>query len=191
MNPIISLDEMRARIAEKLFGDDSIDDLTEEQYELLKLYGPRLRDVSRTDGSTIKLNHIAAVPETLRTKLDLALGRQARMDAQFTTVDSWIQDHGLPVDPRRTAERSKFNKLIRLEFPTPKEGEDAPRKTGPKATILPHVMGEMRKQLDSGKLTEEELFDLTDKELEARFAARQERCRVARKRVLNERQAKK
>jgi hypothetical protein len=106
MKQTVSLDEMRERVARLMFGDDWIGGLTDEQYELLRAHAPAARPVVRSDGLTNYLEHVKCCPVSIADKLDRAIGRQARMGAQYVTVDSWIQDHGLPVG---AADRKSFN----------------------------------------------------------------------------------
>src|SRR5579871_3535182 len=140
MKETISLNEMRDRVARLLFGDDWIGGLSDDEYELLREHGPRARKIKRGDGSFIELNHIAKYQGT--AKLDRAIGRQVRMEAQFITVDSWIQDSGFPVDPRRAADRSQFNAALRAASKVA-QSDVVKRKRGKKAEILPRLVAAM------------------------------------------------
>ncbi len=51
MRKEISLNEMRERVADLLYGNDWIGELTDEQYDLLRKYPLRPREIVRTDGS--------------------------------------------------------------------------------------------------------------------------------------------
>jgi hypothetical protein len=184
MRTEISLGEMRERIARLIFGNDWIGGLTTDQYEMLQAHAPTARDILRSDGSTIRLDHAKRCSAGIADKLDRALGRRARMSAQYVAVDSWIQDHGLPVDPSRPADRKAFNALLRKEMSAAR-ARPAEKQRGPKAQILPRLSAAMQHDLSSGALTRAELLALPDKELEARYGAKRERVRAARSAVLN------
>jgi hypothetical protein len=189
MRPGISLNEMRERVGRKLFGDDWIGRLTDEEHEFLRAHAPFPRNVVRKDGTTIELPHINRLPATLlRSKVDRVIGRRVRQYAQYTTVDSWLQDHQLLVDPKLHADRSSFNSILTRELV--EFAETTPRPRGPRPEILPRLMAQMRAELDNGALSELDLGKMPDKEREKRYGASRERCREAIVRVLRERRAK-
>jgi hypothetical protein len=188
VNPTITLKEMRRRVAEKLFGDDWVNDLLDEEYELLRDYGPKLEDVHCFDGTTIQLNHIKPVPRSARSKIDRAIGRRVRMDAQVTTVDTWLQKQGFfdalkngVLDSSwQLAERSLFNKLLRAGFPKEKPADASSRRPGPKPIVGRRVIGDMRNDLDTGKFTLDQLMDMKEESLALTYHANRETCRLAR-----------
>lgn len=186
MRKEITLNEMRERVARLIFGADWIGDLTDTEYELLRAHPLVPRNIQRTDGSTIRLDHVEKYPAQLASNIDHARGRQARMEAQIITVDTWIQDHDLPVDPRLSAERKSFNAFIRShERQQRKQRALLPRRRGPKSQVLPRVIAEMENDLTTGRLTRAALADLPEKELTARHVASRDRVRAARAHVLN------
>jgi hypothetical protein len=142
------------------------------------------------DRTTIQLSHIKRLETNLASKVDQVIGRFVRFDAQYTTVDSWLQDHQLPVDPKLTANRSSFNSLLRKAFSHERSAQAEPRTPGPKAKILPRLMARMIADLESGVLSEAELENMPDKEREFRYEAKRERCAVAVTRVLRARREK-
>jgi hypothetical protein len=111
----ISLNEMRETVAELIFGQDWIRTLTDAEYKLLQHDDYRLepRFIDRADGKTVQLYHVKPYPRRLASKIDRARGRAIRLDAQWVTIDTWLQDHRLPVDPRRLVERKEFNAIVR------------------------------------------------------------------------------
>jgi len=76
------------------------------------------------------------------------------------TVDSWIQDHGVPVDLRRVADRKGFNRAI-LEFQANAEPAQRPRRRGPKLKMLPRLVEAMQEDIQQGKMTSAELENRT------------------------------
>jgi hypothetical protein len=182
----ITLNEMRERVGQLIFGVDWIGGLTDDQYDLLRAYPLIPRDILRTDGSTIRLEHVEPCPAKLAPAIDRARGKQERMGAQYVTVDSWIQDHGLPVDPRRNADRKSFDRLMEVQIEKQKPPELTPnRQRGPRPRILPRIIADMERDLVEGHLTREDLAVLPDKELAARYSAKRERVRTARAKLLN------
>jgi hypothetical protein len=186
MRSEITLNEMRERIARLIFGADWIGDLTDEQYELLRNYPLNPRDIQRSDGSTVRLNHVEKYPLQLASKIDHARGRQARMEAQIISVDTWIQDRGLPIDPYLGADRKNFNALVRSHIDAQKRAGVSPmRRRGPKPQILPRIIADMESDFAAGRLTPLALEGMSDKDLTFRYQARRERVRAARAYVLN------
>jgi hypothetical protein len=181
----ITLDEMRERAGTLIFGADWISGLTDQQYELLRTYPLEPRDVHRTDGTTTSLPHVDPVPARLASKIDHAPGRWLRLDAQITTVDSWLQARGVFDHPAKTIDRKWFGTLIRVETRKQKKTGAPERRLGRPAQILPRVMSDMRRQIDEGKLTNTTLADLPEKELASQFSASRASAREARRRVLN------
>src|SRR6516225_5031858 len=134
---------MRERVAELIFGDDWIRTLTDAEYELLKKYSPEPRKIVRSDGSAVSLHHVERCPGHLAAKIDRALGRAARLDAQWVTIDTWLQDHDFQVDPKRGVDRKAFNAVMRAEFckikSTSVELKRETKRRGPKPKILPRL----------------------------------------------------
>jgi hypothetical protein len=71
MRKAIFLDEMRARVGERLFGDDLIVDLSSADWAVLKKHVPY--QVERLNHRL--LGHIDKSPRPRRAALDRALGR--------------------------------------------------------------------------------------------------------------------
>jgi hypothetical protein len=183
MRQTILLDEMRERVAKLIFGDDLIGELTEEQYELLRTHGPAPRAIVRSNGSTHTLDHARRCPAGLGDKLDRAMGRWSRMVAQYVTAESWMQDHGLPVDPRRPADRKAFNAAVRAEAKTMTHAP-VKRRPGKKPEILTRLVVAMTEDISSGRVPLHEFEALTEKELEFKYLAKKDRIRAARASVL-------
>src|SRR5205085_1475578 len=100
---------------------------------------------------------------------DRALGRAMRLQAQYATVDTWLQEHGMLSGVDRAgnihANRKDFRALIRSE--TRKRAPAMPeRQRGPKTGILQRVMDAMENALAEGQITRERLAAMPDKELE-------------------------
>jgi hypothetical protein len=181
MRQTISLDEMRERVAKLIFGDDLIGELTEEQYELLRTHAPAPRAIV---GSTHALDHARRCPAGLGDKLDRAMGRWSRMVAQYVTAESWMQDHGLPVDPRRPADRKAFNAAVRAEAKAMDHPAATKRRPGKKPEIFTRLVAAMTEDISSERLSLNEFEALTEKELEFKYLAKKDRIRAARASVL-------
>ena len=183
----ISLNEMRDQAARLIFGDDWIGSLTDEQHELLRSHPFAPRKIERLDGSSVVLDHAKRLPSRIASKFDRALGRAMRLQAQYVTVNSWLQDHGLLRGIDRAgnihSDRKAFRALIRSE--TSKPAPAVPeRQRGPKTGILVKVMAAMENALAEGQITREQLVAMPDKELEDDFGAKRGTVREARRRVL-------
>jgi hypothetical protein len=173
----VTLDEMREIVGQKIFGVGWVGSLSDADYRLFNEHAPTRRPRGGVD-----VAHLNPTPPKLTAKLDRVLGKRIRQDAQYATVDSWIEDHGLPLDGKMPIERKAFQKICRDNFsskPAPTAG-----KRGPKATQRPRVVAEMIGHLRSRALTELQLRDLPNKEMEARYSAGRETCNLARKQVL-------
>jgi hypothetical protein len=185
MRKEIWLNEMRERVAKLLFGDDWIRTLTDAEHDLLQKYPLTPREIVRTDGSTVSLDHVVRYPRRLAAQIDRARGRAIRLDAQWVTIDTWLQDQGLPIaDPRRGADRKEFNAIIRAEVRKTRPAPIEPKRRGPKPKILPRLLTAMNDDLANRKLSSDELENMPDKELQAKYGAGRERVRRARQIVL-------
>lgn len=189
MRKEIWLNEMRKRVAKLIFGEDWIRTLTDAEYELLQEYPIKPREIVRSDGSTVSLPHVERYPQRLAAKIDHARGRATRLEAQWVTIDTWLQDHDFPVDPRRGADRKAFNAVMRAELRKIKSAsietkrETKPR--GPKPKIHPRLVAAMEDDIANRKLSKDELKNMPDKELQARYEAKRERVRKARETVVS------
>jgi hypothetical protein len=188
MRKNISLNEMRERVARLIFGHDWIRTLTDAELELLEKYSLRRREIVRKDGSTVLLDHVERYPPDLASEIDRARGRDSRLAAQWVTIDTWLQDHGLPVGEWHGADRKTFNAIMRAELRKTKsasiEIKRETKRRGPKPTILPRLITRMKDDIANRKLSLDELENMPDKELQAKYAARRERVRKARQIVV-------
>lgn len=185
MAKAITLNEMRDRVGALIFGADWIGSLTDPEGDLLNEYPFIARDIRRTDGTTISLPHVEPIPARLAPKIDRARGRLVRMDAQYVTVDTWLQAHGVFDYVGKVIDRKWFSALIRAENNKQEKTAAPERRRGPKAQILPRVIADMERQITEGILTRADLADLPDKELATQFSASRNRVRAARAHVLN------
>src|SRR5580698_5665026 len=106
---------MRERAGALIFGTDWIGSLTDRKCALLNDYPFIARDIHRTDGTTISLDHVEPAPARLAPKIDRARGRLVRMEVQYTTVDTWLQGHGVFEYFGKVIDRKWFGTLIRAE----------------------------------------------------------------------------
>jgi hypothetical protein len=105
------------------------------------------------------------------------------MDAQYSTVDTWIESNGLPIDSRVPADRKIFLKLLRKLRPNRVEVAEKSR-PGPKPKILDRILQSMNSDILNGRLPPGGLESMPDKELEFRYGAKRERVRAALKVLL-------
>jgi hypothetical protein len=180
----ISLNEMRERVAKLIFGDDWIRTLTDVEYELLRKYPLKPRKIVRKDGSTISLDHVEPYPRHLAAEIDRARGRYVRLAAQWVTIDTWLQGHGVPVGEWHGTDRKAFNAVMRVELRKIKPAQIKPKRRGPKPKILQQLITAMKDDITNRKLSLDELENMPDKELQAKYAARRERVRKARQTVV-------
>jgi hypothetical protein len=155
MKPIF-LDEMRERVGSKLFSSDWIGGSSKEDWDLIK--GPYGVKQSTTPTEAGFPSEIAPCPRATASKLDRALGRAIRMNAQYSTVDTWLAARGAQIDARRPHDRKDFNATMRKEFGI--EPKVAPAKRGPKSEVLARVIDEIEKDVADGKLTVDQLRKL-------------------------------
>jgi hypothetical protein len=182
MNAAISLNEMRERVGRAVFGDDWLGGVSQADWELIRgHYGIRHRNEPTAAG--IRPLEIKPCPKTIAASLDRAIGRAARADAQYSTVDSWIEDRGLPIDPRISADRAIFNRILH-ETRSDSGLTSIPIRRGPKPRILNRIVEQMQNDLSEKKITRSELATFLEKELADRYQATRERVRTAREWVL-------
>jgi hypothetical protein len=182
MTKIISLNEMRERVGPVLFGEDWIGEATDGDWKLITGdYGIKQGDRRTADGIR-KIPTIKPCPKTLAPKLERALGRHARADAQYSAVDSWLEDH---LGFLSTADRKLFNKALNKERRDVQAAPSQKPQPGPKPKVLPRIMAAMTTDLNDKNLSRDQLEKMPDKELEFRYQARRQSAREARKRVLS------
>jgi hypothetical protein len=180
MTKVISLNEMRERVGPVLFGEDWIGEATDGDWKLITGdYGIKQGDRHTADGIRKKPT-IKPCPKTLAPKLERALGRHARADAQYSAVDSWLEDLGF----LWTADRKLFNKALNKEKTDAQAAPPQKNQPGPKPKVLPRIMAAMTTDLNDKKLSRDQFEKMPDKELEFRYEARRQSVREARKRVL-------
>jgi hypothetical protein len=183
----IALNEMRGQVAKLIFGDDWIGSLTNAEHEILRQRGFSPRKILRLDGTSVVLEHAQRLRSRVASKFDRAVGKAIRLQCQYVTVDTWLQDHGMLRGVDRAGnihgDRKAFRRLIRSE--TSKQAAAvSDRRQGPKPAILPRVKAAMENDLRDGKIRRDELAAMPDKELEGRYQARRGSVREARKRAL-------
>jgi hypothetical protein len=173
----VSLDAMRELVGRALYGGDLIEKLSKEEWAILRNHGPMPSDHRRADGTII--NHIAKCPRELRSELDRVLGRLARWDTQNTTIDSWILEHGLPVDPVSLADPASLDAALHSI------DSSEPKRQGRKPTIIDRVIAEMKTAIETGRIDKAGLRNATNKTLPAMFGASWGTVRKARQEVLS------
>lgn len=172
----ITLNEMREVVGKKIFGKDWFGGVSDKDWALITgPYGIKKRARASAGGFPAE---IVPCPPSVASDLDRAIGRAARADAQYQTVDSWIEDRGL-LSLTVPAERRIFEQHCRESFATPKALTTAKR--GRKATLRPRVIADMREQLQQGATSFEQLRDMSDKDMEFRYRAGRQTCNEARK----------
>lgn len=178
MKPL-SLNQARERVGAILFGPTWIGSLTDNEAALRSEH-LRPRDVPVLGGTgMVSLLHAEPCSPGDAVKLYKALGRFVWLDAQYTTVDTWLADRGFPVDPKKPIDYRSLRQAIANEQRS-RSGKSPKRKTGTKPKEMPRLLEAMKDKIRFGKLTEEALREMPDKELMAQFAGKRERCRAAR-----------
>jgi hypothetical protein len=103
-----------------------------------------------------------------------------RNGTQYSTADSWLEDQGLPVDPRKPADRKVFRKVTQDLLRTAKKASLEKVRRGPKPKILDRIVESMNSDILNGRLPPVEGFDaLSMKDMEFRCKAKRERIRTA------------
>jgi hypothetical protein len=180
VNPEISLDEMRDCVGHAIYKEDwlagAFGVVGEFNKDWLLIKGPYgVKHRAWPTAAGIYPSEIAPCPRGKAKKLERAIGRFARMDAQYSTVDSWLEAHALPVDPRQPADRATFDAIMREEFP-----DAPPARRGVKPAVLPRVLKEMEADVAEGRLTIDQLRKLRLKEVAARYNTKMSSARDAR-----------
>jgi hypothetical protein len=177
----IKLNEMREVVGKAMFPADWLGGVTDEDWALIT--GPYGIKQGRTATPGGFPSEIAPCPSPKTASLlDRALGRHARTNAQYSTVDSWIEDHGLPVDPKKVVDRKAFKNILRANFRSATPQAKVAR--GRTAKLRPRVIADMIAHLESNSLTAALLGEMPDKEMEARYSAGRETCNLARRQAL-------
>jgi hypothetical protein len=173
----IYLDEMRERVGRAIFHEDWFGGVSDEDWALIT--GPfGIKQRVRASAAAVNPSEIAPCPRRVANKLDRAIGRAARCDAQYSTVDTWLEDHGVSIDPTKPADRASFNAIMRKELAAKPAVPPARRGTKPK--VLPRLLKAIAIDIAEGRLTLDQLRELRLKDLAPRYDAKPSSARDAR-----------
>lgn len=175
----IPREEARALVGKLLFGHTFIDGLTEAERALLAGdHGPKKIRVVRPDGrlggELVDGNWIAAIVEVFLVDapgpsgaaardLDLALGRQRRMEIQGRTVDDWIETVARLDVTRESLDRAALEAAI-AQHPRPSSA-----RSGPAPATTKRVARYMIADIANGSTTLEALRSEKQAALAARY----------------------
>jgi hypothetical protein len=154
MTETISLDEIHDRVGRLIYGSDYIDGLTDAEFELIRDHGPQERKTVFRSGDVERRNHIEPCPVALRGELDSALGRQARMEAQTTTINTELLHYGFPAGC--WIDRARFESFMRAEEAKKAKAErevGRGRQYGKSPDLRLKVEAEMRADIAAGKIS--------------------------------------
>src|SRR5262249_16388097 len=129
----------------------------------------------------------------IRDRLDRAVGRYIRMNAQRVTADEWLKCAPSDVksirrdvkSDRRAIElnrRAILKALDSIDRPAPLSGP-GPRR---RSRVKRRVDGDVREQLKAGKLTLSDLTDMTLKDFSKRFDCKMNMASEVRRAILRD-----
>ena len=178
MKPL-TLNQARERVGAVLFGSIWIGSLTDNEAALRSEH-LRPRDVPVLGGTgMVSLLHAEPCSPGDVVKLYKALGRFVWLDAQYTTVDTWLADRGFPVDPKKPIDFRSLRQALANEQRS-RSGKSPKRKTGPEPKEMTRLLKAMTDEIRIERLTDEALLEMPDKELMVRFVGKRSSCRTAR-----------
>jgi hypothetical protein len=178
------------RAGPELFGTDWIGRLNDAEMHLLKRYGPQSHETTKGGPRCYEFPlTVKPCPPTIGAKLDRAMGREVRMNAQRAFVLHWLFSKSL-ISGNATCSKAELVHALgnqRAQRPGQKtKNKDGGNRQGRPPILIESVAHMMLSHLRSGKLTRESLQGMTGKELEAIFDASRNTCFKARKIALAE-----
>ena len=173
-------------VARKLFGDDWIgalsardDKLIHDYVEIEPLHPEQPPAYSlRYPVDRLRIGSAKPVPAALRTRLDRAIGRYLRMNAQRITVDKWLKKHGPPAVFGSYDRNALLKALADIDAPVimPTAGQ--------RSVVEAQVERAIRAALKDGELTEAEFTKMKLKDVSAQFGGGKDTARKVKNRIL-------
>jgi hypothetical protein len=194
----ISSEIARSQAGQKLYGRDWIGRLDDADFQLVREYGPR-RAVYHVDGQMLYREIVPRCKSSLVSKVDQAIGRFRRADLQATRVYFWLLSLGFDCSQNDKFDRAAVEAaLITAKpfeigggMPQPRDYDAPPRTWLRQKRGRPGIKGAQAKQqmiaeINTGKLTLQELERETKRALGARYGCSANWADEKRKQVLFE-----
>ena len=157
--------ERRILIVQWTFQDDLIKELSAADARLIEEYygtgdasGIKVMPTERV----FQIGRVKPCSPAVRDRLDRAVGRYIRMNAQRVTAEEWLKHAPFDV---KSSKRKTLEALDSIDKPAPLSGPGAGRRN----RIKRRVEGDVREELQTGKLTFGALTDMTLKNFCERF----------------------
>jgi hypothetical protein len=186
LKPIVIPDH-RGVVVQRIFQDDLITELSAADDKLIQEYYGSGDDSGIKVMPTERAFHIGNVKPcspAVRDRLDRAVGRYIRMNAQRVTAEEWLKRAPFDVKSNR---RAILKALDSIDKPPPFSGPGP----GRRSRIKSRVEGEVREELKTGKLTLGELADMTLKDFSERFDCKLNMASEVRRAILRDPNLKK
>lgn len=171
-----------------LFGTDWIGRLKGAEIDLLGRYGPQSH-APTTKGGPRRYDFPLTVkpcPPAIGAKLDRAMGREVRMNAQRAFVLDWLFSKGLISGNATCSEAELMQALASQRAERKAKNEDGGNRWGRPPILIERVVCTMLSGLQSSEITRESLQGMSGKKLEAIYGASRNTCVQARKIALAE-----
>jgi hypothetical protein len=149
LKPIVTVDH-RTLVVQQIFQDDLIRELSAADVKLIEEYygtGDKSGIKVMPTEQAFHIGEVKPCSPAVRDRLDRAVGRYIRMNAQRRTAEEWL---------KRAPSDVKYNRNS-TDKPAPFSGPGP----GRRSRIKRRVEGDVRDELTAGKLTHGELTDMT------------------------------
>jgi hypothetical protein len=156
-------EQARQQFGRALFKGDWIGDLSANERKAIKLYV-----VQRFLPPGRRIEVVAPLDKNSARRLDLALGRRARMLAQFQYVMDWMDERGFDWRAKTVSAAQVTAALANVSTADPK----VTLKTGPRDEKFRWALGMVEEDLSCGSLTKTTLTNMRLKEIETRYGVK-------------------
>jgi hypothetical protein len=161
----------------KIFGDDWIKELLPVDDKLIQDYGPKIEPL--ISEQAFRVGSVGHCPPAYRTRLDRAIGRYLRMNAQRITAYEWLK-RNTPAAYFGSYDRDALMAaLAKIDQPTP-------AKPGPgrRPDLAQRVERDVRANLSSGELTLQDFAGMKLKDIAAEYNCKINTASVVKSRIL-------
>lgn len=172
--------EQRALVVQRIFQDDLITELSAVDDKLIREYygsgigsGIKAMPTERA----FRIGNVKPCSPGVRDRLDRAVGRYIRMNAQRITAEEWLKRAPFDVKSNR---RAMLKALDTINKPPPLSAPGP----GRRAILAPQVEQDIRTKLETGELTIDELRNMKLEALGDKFGCGKNTASKVKKSIL-------
>ena len=179
-NEVIGVAEAHELVCREIFGDDWIEELTASEDKLIRDYGPKIEPL--IPAQAFRIGSVGPCPSASRERLDRAIGRYLRMNAQRIAAAEWLMRSG-PAAHFGTYDRVALLAAVKNIGRQPSSAIPG---RGRRPDLGERVERDIRAQLRSGDLTLDKLTAMKLKTLGKKFECGKNTASKIKKRIIEQ-----